>query len=692
MLELGPKNRISSVQLLDSVLGYADQHIYYGHCCADQDEDASSCKSSEFADSDSADAGAEEETNATSVLSGQGRDVKARSEALSSPPVEESSTEHSTLGVALNGSSAIILSDGSISASGTSQSAPNLVSGSYLWETSPREERKESTSPQVEVPLLQSKNPFRPGYIPSIYPSSSQATVSDSALPPVFTNSDDDPFGLNSHDSAPTREEMITVSDPRRPEDRGRTADREYIEKPNDDTWPSSEASQASLQYQQSSLGSNSSMDHLSLLFEAAASGDVHKLLRYSSAGNSNYIQEGALGKSIFHAAAVNDQVSVMQLLLDMGCPIFPNDVTTYILPARETGRLNIDSHYLANELPPRLIDRGRPKLYESATEQRKNTSTSQSTASMLPAQHSHTDTSRTYGDEVQSVDRPRGLGIPEWYDALHGLGVIRLALGTDSIAIIRNDFANIRPSYSIGPWTPAGYHWGLTIVPDPEALHKAIRSSNYDSIVDCLGDEGCDPNLRDSEGKFPLDIAMERKNTLFIQTLIVYGADPGLRDSPELREVLSQMHGHEAEPRNEVKALHPRLQLPQSVQAPWQNLLASLLSGKGFREAKPRLEVSFVVNGGADWLEIWQVAVPSRFHWLLNTSGKLVWYEEPERFVDAYPEQCFELDSTPISRATHDERSKIQAISKRNWLKNAIRGFPSPQNLEEKRGFYIVP
>jgi ankyrin repeat protein len=670
MLELGPKNRISSVQLLDSVLGYADQHIYYGHCCADQDEDASSCKSSEFADSDSDDARAEEETNATSVLSDPGRDVKARLEVLSPLPLEGSSTGPSDLGVALRSSSTNPLSDKSISPAVTSRGTSNLSPESYPVQNSPYEERKENSLPQVELPVLQSKNPFRPGYVPSIYPISSRAAESDPALPPVFGFSDDaqttvNSSGLISHDTEYNREEIITVHDSRWSAEMGENADQNRLEPANEEIPTSPETSQPLSQHQQSSLGSNSSLDHLSLLFEAAASGDVHKLLRYSSAGNSNYIQEGALGKSIFHAAAVNDQISVMQLLLDMGCPIFPNDITTYILPAVDNGRLNVDSHYIADELPLRSIENEQRSLSKSATEVN-NTSTSQPPAVLLPVQHSHTEAAGTYGSQVQPVDRPPGLGIPEWYDALHGLGVIRLALGRNSIEITRNDFANIRPSYSIGPWTPAGYHWGLTIHPDPEALHKALRSSDYDHIVDCLGDEGCDPNMRDAEGRYPLDIAIEHKNTLFIQTLIVYGADPGPRDSPELRQVLSQMNGHGAEPRTGTNALHHRVQIPRTVQAPWQGFVASVLSGKGFPESKPRLEVTFVVNGGADWLERWQVAVPSRFYWLLNTSGKLVWHEEPERFVDAYPGQCFELDST----------SKNPTTSKRSWLKNAIRGF----------------
>ncbi|ORX98189.1 kinase-like domain-containing protein [Clohesyomyces aquaticus] len=73
MLEVGPKDRISSVNLLDEVLGYLDEdkHIYDGLCCSDQEAEVSSCHSSESAEEymNTDEEHAEDSTNATSIVS-----------------------------------------------------------------------------------------------------------------------------------------------------------------------------------------------------------------------------------------------------------------------------------------------------------------------------------------------------------------------------------------------------------------------------------------------------------------------------------------------------------------------------------------------------------------------------------------------------------------------------------------------
>jgi hypothetical protein len=636
MLQIGPKDRIASVHLLDDVLGYADQHIYYVHCCADHDEEASSCKSSEFEDSDTGGLGIEESTNATSVLSERsGEDKTLVGVAEITPSKSTPSLTQNVLEESLDSSrgNPDFLTDRSGQSASPFESIlrartpvpqpPDDTTG----QESVHYEIVNRTVSQPEVPMWQSKNPFRPNYTPS-HTAESAPPQGSMFHSPSQTQAQLNPFFASaSEEPTPIVEREETSDSVKSPlSDNDTTQLNTLLDHAS--TEPETVPSMS--EQHNLSIGSNPSLNTLNSLFDSAVNGDVSGISTYLSAGNE--LHEGAFAKSVFHAAAVNEQWAIMQLLIDAGCSVFPDDVTAYILPAIGNRQVEI------NDLK---------FTHRAILEQIKAVRTRKKHEGLMIE-----DSNK--GNELEYSEQNR------------------------FTASVRKDSAQRGTLGPLGPWEPGGMHWDLTVTPDPEYLHKMVRKGDYVQVLSTIN-AGYSLNMRDEEGLSPLDIAIELGLTSFIQTLDIYGANPKLRNArgldaydqararfygEELRQVISIFDQHKETRRPDEG------QLPRTNHASWDSFLRSNWVQELPKEKRSKKHN--ISESDSTWPELWQIAVPARYRWLLTSMGHLMWYEWPQQVLDAYPGEVFELEDTSLDTSIKSRwvASVKNQSNKPKWLR----------------------
>jgi ankyrin repeat protein len=653
MLQVGPKDRVSSVYLLDAILGHADQHIYYGHCCADHEEEVSSCNSSEiYDDDDSVLLGADESTNATSVASEvEARKILSPSIQVSSLSINSAPDELQHLSQGLGNVSTIVLPHDS-----TSQSAPTdtitpahpRLDQSAVIPTLNGVRDSEVTSLQPEMPILHSNNPFRRGYTPSPLhklvppqPSSSESLVPKSTSPnPFWATLDKSPAPSESRNNVrdsfiarawPSTEETIraetTINDThpepetsqaysagynhgvsefstveakldnRTKEQRlQRPLERERQTSSNGDagTLSSTEAGARDLPYvDQQRIRSE--------LYTAAVEGDVPSFLKHLAGID---LHDGEYGRILFSGAASNNQRTVMQLLIDLGCTVDDFDVAEYILPMADSRELIIDPGKDVHKLVSEQLQTARTIRTGKELENLRK------------------------GQELDA--KPEGPLMQSYYNRHNW------PHDTENNARLHEGTPNT--SAIIGPWDPAGFHHDLRISPDPDALHEAIRRGYYLEVINCIN-QGYVVDLRDQDDRSPLDVAISFGLLSMIELLISYGADPNAMDSQgknayaraqyrffgsELHHVLSLLERH----KNFVMQ-RDQIQLPKTVRTPWSQFLS-----------RQRLE---------------------------DERGQVV--------ADPYPQEVFEVANTPFQRTVQDKMAfkperKIQR-SKRSRIRD---------------------
>jgi ankyrin repeat protein len=644
MLQIGPKDRISSVHLLDDILGHADHHIYYGHCCADQDEEASSCKSSEFEDSDTGGLGVEESTNATSVLSERSGEDKT---LVGVAEIAPDKSTPSLIQDFVDGNPDSLTNKSGQSASPFESILRSRTPVPRQPDDTPAQdlaqyESIQRTVSQPEVPMWQSKNPFRPNYTPS-HTSESAPPHGSVFQSPIQTQVN--PFLPSPQEEAAPitgRDEVYdtAVKSPLSDNDATRP------DALTDEASTAPENAPSTSAHHNLSIGSNPSLDTLNLLFDSAVNGDVSGISTYLSGGNE--LHEGAFAKSVFHAAAVNEQWAVMQLLIDAGCSVFPDDVTSYILPAIGNRQIEIDDLKITHRpiLEQLKAVRTRKKhealmLEDSLRKSEGESSGQDQSGASNEKENAKSGQVGFYTDFCEDVAKEK----------------------SGTFGTIEVPKSNFPSSYgmALGPWDPAGMHWDLTVTPDPELLHKVIRKGDYARVLSIIN-SGYSLNMRDEDGLSPLDVAIELGLTSLIRTLDVYGANPRLRDThgldaydkakarffgEELRQVLNIFDQH----KDTMSTTRPNdIQFPRYNNTTWNVFLEPY---KEVPEKVARKKANESDQFEYAWPESWQIAVPTRYRWLFDAFGQLIWYEWPQDILDAYPGELFELEDTSMDTST---------------------------------------
>lgn len=687
MLQVGPKDRVSSVGLLDAILGHADQHIYYGHCCADHEEETSSCNSSEICDDDSAIIAADESTNATSIASEadpmKSSSLNVRTPGSAPSTIPSSIYPHNTSGSQGDLNAYPSSSTRTISEHSTSHSAPMISSATT------GERIDEWASPRSEMLNLHSSNPFRPRPaaspakrrpVPNI-PSQEALDRTISPKNPFWASLDNIPAAAEdvsgSRDSFiarawPTHHQIAHTTTPASiPEETlpSTTSNQRHWRDASGSAGPSAnkpivvprhsiphmpfeERETSQVQHQQAelkksnlqlategsvqgyppvgnpfnALGGADSQSHpnkadfandVYLLCDAAAKGDIPALLKYSFAGKN--LKEGTLGKLAFRSAAENNQRIIMQLLLDLGCPVFSQDIVEHIIPMVDSLELTIDH---------------RNPVHFSVAEETERIRTKQ------------------IGEQHEDFLQRCAEGLDE-YLLPPGAQTIRMTeggqknLAPSSIEVQKNDLPKIKNRPVIGPWDPSGFHWDLKIIPDPAAMHKAIHSGYYYEVINCIN-QGYDVNLRDEDDQSPLDVAISVGLISIIDLLIQYGANPRSIDSRGRDAYAKAQYRFSNNELKEVNYaldrymswdIHPmqhqnQLQFPPTVQIPWANFLEGERTGYG------------------------------RLHMANEWSYAL---------MNPYPQQIFEVPDTSIQRPLRFQKPQTRERSTPNIIRKFL-------------------
>jgi hypothetical protein len=621
MLQPGPNDRISSVRLLDEILGYVDEYIYYGHCCADQEEDLSSCHSSEFADDvSSVDERGDDSTNATSVVS-----KRVDEEDLSGSRVtndnnrfklrelsmREDQTSESQTGVLSPSndpsdrldSDAQVITDKPIASIPDRQDprdqqsiiTPDDTVGSP--STAPESIRQPLSRPELRAHSKTesnvSRNPFRPGYVPLPRNESAPPQALPISRPAgsnhfsVFFNGLETSHGTKESD---TEEYESTIPrswpsevEPAPPD----TA--EHIPEDEPDATQMDDSSQLSDVY---------------VLFDAAAKGNVADVMRYCLAEkNSSWMN---YGRMVFHIAAENHHRTLMQVLIDIGCPVSYSDVADYVLPMVATREIEVD-----NTMP-----------------------THRSVFSQVDAiRTGRSDPAVAIGTEHQLTE------------PFHQIGEDK-----GSSQSIGNTIKQTPRLVSV--WEPAGQHFDLKIHPNPLALHEAVRSGSYWKVLHCLSGI-IDPNFRDEDDQSPLDLAISLGSISLVKLLVQHGSDLASHNKAGRSAYQDALVRFEDGEFKEVNTLFTKYRhIAEQTKAAgsdymsvgrgtWRQFCARIERGTEREEQKEEQKE------GDEWLQDWQIAIVSRFHWYwAESTGTLEWYQWPHNVIDAYPGQVFELET----------------------------------------------
>lgn len=630
MLQVGPKDRISSVHLLDYILGYADEHIYYGHCCADHEGELSSCHSSEFADDGSSiEEGGEDSTNATSAVSKgaphtepdaekdtQSQPQTANSEVTKTPgQVTEGNGNSGSQSIPGAGNITSLVNDAAFPEGKTSGSEPptDIASSTISHDTDGLQtltvkDNSFSALPNIPIRTAGTGLPTRSPHLGAQAPSKSEHDVSKNPFRNPFISGNPSASDLSPDTVQGSNAGSKNLFDTFFADLDQRSKKRENVETfftgqdyrsrsreiAVEDPEPSGHGQAGSIdrfydpfvppvqQPAEETLADNGNLrDDLSTTMRAAATGNVADVLRYFLTRESGSWNE--FGKEVFHVAALQSQRFVLQALINIGCPISASDVADYVLPMRARREIEVD---YSNPVHKPLIDQ----------------------IGLLP-DHYSTSTYTYLRDQPEHPTQiPRALSV----------------------------------------WDPGALHFGIKVRPDPLALHHALAQNDYTQLLLRIS-EGVDPNVRNDKGWSPLDFAISTGYLPFIKVLVRNGADPLLKGRngqtaydlaasllPEdkLSEVLKYFKDNED---GSWKVRQTGLTY-KSVDASWPDFLAQV-------ELQRLGEEDF-------WVRSWQIAVPARFHWSLHEIlGILEWREVPPNVVEPYPDEVFELHNTAVWR-----------------------------------------
>lgn len=624
MLQPGPNDRISSVRLLDEILGYVDEYIYYGHCCADQEEDLSSCHSSEFADDiSSVDERGDDSTNSTSVvskrvdeedLSGSRVTNDKNRFRLQELSMREDQTSESQTSVIVSTNMTLapsndpsdrlyldaqVITDKPIASIIDRQDlrdqqsivTPDETGGSP--STAPESIRQPLSRPELrdhsKTESNISRNPFRPGYVPLPRNESAPPQALPFSRPAgsnhfsVFFNGLETSHGTKEGDTE-EYESTIPRSWPSEVEPPPPNT-AEHIPEDEPDATQMHDSSQLS---------------DIHVLFDAAAKGNVANVMRYCLAEkNSSWMN---YGRMVFHIAADNHQRTLMQVLIDISCPVSYSDVTDYVLPMIARREIEVDDTMPAHRSILSQVDAIRTGRSDSAD--------------AIGTKHQLTEPFHRIGDD-KGLSQSIGNAIKQ---------APRL----------------------VSVWEPAGQHFDLKIHPDPLALHEAVKSGSYWQVLYCLSGE-IDPNIRDEDNQSPLDLAISIGSISLVKLLVQHGSDLASRNKAgrsayedattrfkagEFKEVVALFtkYRHIAEQRKVAGSDYSSV-----GRGTWGEFVTRIERGKEREEQEEDDE----------WLQDWQIAIVSRFHWYWEKfTGTLEWHTRPQNIIDVYPGQVFELET----------------------------------------------